>query len=217
VGGGGGLMRGLSADNSELIRHWYQQHVQRTSPSLELVKDQLSTVAHVQHLLGTCAQSVSLQHGECPYYMDTSDTKKNDVVSANINEFNVTNVLCIVWRVETVTPTSFLFSAERVTQAMSSSSSSSTATTTVPDTNESNSGSVRSLRVSVDGDVATYTEVDGDNESLQVSSSGDPLPVMLSQYISKWSVAAAGDGCTLAGKRGRSNSRSGSSKKKNKN
>ena len=174
----------LAVDSSELVGRWSRQCVRSSLFPLSS-SSALITTAHVQHILGTCAQSISLGNGSCPYYID------NELI--DVTELDALNVVCLVWRVTTVSDSSFVFSAQRITKISNSVTT------------------LNSLEITIKDDVVIYNEVGSDETSEQKETVETPLPVMLSRYIQKWT---SGDGDNNGQKRKKFSSKQKSNKKK---
>ena len=179
----------LAVDSSEILGRWYRQNVVSTlfplststttncttptpTPTQTTPSSLLTTIAHVQHILGSCVQSVSLENGLCPYYTDGA---------INIKEMTTANMLSLVWRVKTVSDRSFIFSAERITKQDDEVGGQEIDQEPAEDNTV-----LRSLKVDISGQITTYCEVGEDEKTGQQVSTDTPLPVMLSKYINKW-------------------------------
>ena len=195
----------LAVDSSELVLQWYQQHVQSTSTQ-DLSMESLLTAANAQHMLGLCAQSISLGNGLCPYYM----MDQEDGTDEALDRHDVQKVLCVVWRVSTVSFNTFVFSAERVTKTSSTHAGGGDGGG--DDAGDTSTAMFNSVTVTVEGAAVTY--MDGEDETSQQQFVGAPLPVVLSKYINAWSKIHSQGNDTK--KRGRSNSSTSCKKSKKK-
>ena len=93
----------------------------------------------------------------------------------------------------TVSDSSFVFSAQRITKISNSVTT------------------LNSLEIKIKDDVVIYNEVGSDETSEQKETVETPLPVMLSRYIQKWT---SGDGDNNGQKRKKFSSKQKSNKKK---
>ena len=178
----------LAVDSSELLQRWYQQNVQLTTSSAkEMTCESLITLAHVQHILGVCAQSISLKNGLCPYYIMNDDHNSNSIdktSTENIHKLDIQNIICVVWRVSTIAFNSFIFSAERMTNTNRNKNEN--------ETNETSHSMNYSVNVTIEGNAVSYVNTEDEKSKEQISNV--PLPVMLSRYVNTWNIDSSKKG-----------------------